>query len=204
MVRLAVDRPRPSSIRPAAPGTNEPRRPNPRPDSPPKPPERARTGHTAKRGRKGVAQPFVEILPIIAPHHLVADAVCEFVDPCFQCGAAFRRAETSAFDLARPDHFAEWLGRADHLLDRGASAGARKVVGILPFGQQGETQTFGGLEMRQRQIGGAKRRTLASAIAVEAKDRLVGHLPKQRKLVLGQCCSERRDGGGVTRADQWR
>ena len=47
---------------------------------------------------------------------------------------------------------------ADHILDRGAAAGAREIVGVLAFGQQREAQAFAGLEQRQRQIERRDRR----------------------------------------------
>ena len=83
--------------------------------------------------------------------------------------------------------------RRNHFLDRGAAAGAREIVGVLPFGQQRKAQALSGLEMRQRQIGRATRRLLAGAVAVETEDRLVRHLPEQRELVFGQRRAERRD-----------
>ena len=80
-----------------------------------------------------------------------------------------------------------------HFLDRAAPAGAREIVGVLPFRQQRKAKTLSGLEMRQRQVGGAPRRLLAGLVAVETEDRLVRHLPQQRELVFGQRGAERRD-----------
>ena len=82
-----------------------------------------------------------------------------------------------------------------------AAAGAREIVGVLAFGQQREAKAFSGLELRQRQIGGAPRRLLAGLVAVETQDRLVRHLPQQRQLVFGQRGAERGDGGRKARAD---
>ena len=103
------------------------------------------------------------------------------------------RGEGAALDLARPDHVGEAARRRDHFLDRAAAAGAREIVGVLPFRQQREAQALAGLEMRQRQIGGAPRRLLSGLVAVETQDRLVRHLPQQRELVFGQRGTERRD-----------
>ena len=87
----------------------------------------------------------------------------------------------------------------NHLLDRAAAAGAREIVGVLSLRQQRKAQTLSGLQMRQRQIGGAPRRLLAGLVAVETQDRLVRHLPQQRELVFGQRRAERRDAAGKAR-----
>ena len=46
--------------------------------------------------------------------------------------------------------------------------------------------------MRQRKVGSAICCLLPGAVAIEAEDRLVGHLPEQRELILGQRRAERR------------
>src|SRR3954469_10599841 len=74
-------------------------------------------------GGKGALKPLGKILPIIAPHHLVADAVGELLDARLQRGAALGRGEIAAFELARPDHLGERTRRRDHLLDCAATAG---------------------------------------------------------------------------------
>ncbi len=89
----------------------------------------------------------------------------------------------------------------DHFLDRAAAAGAREIVGVLPFGQQRKAQALAGQEMRQREVGGAIGRLLPGAVAVETEDRLVRHLPEQRELVFGQRGAERRNGAAKARGD---
>ena len=149
--------------------------------------------------RERLLQALGQILAIIAPHHLVADAVGELADPRFQRRAPLRRGVRAALDLARPDHVGKPARGRDHFLDRAAAAGAREIVGVLAFRQQREAKAFSRLEMRQREVGGAPRRLLAGAVAVETQDRLVGHLPQQRELVFGQRGAERRDAAGKAR-----
>ena len=126
----------------------------------------------------------------------------EFVDARFQRGAALRRGEIAAAPISRVQIRSDSeRDAADHLLDGRAAAGAGEVVGVLAFRQQRESQALAGLEMRQRQVGGAPCRLLAGLVAVEAQDRLVGHLPQQLQLVLGQRGAERRDRAGKADAD---
>src|SRR5205085_3003590 len=114
----------------------------------------------AARGfrREGPLQPLAEILAIVAPHHFVSDAVGELADPRLQRRAPFRGGEGAALDFARPDHVGEAARRRYHLLDRDPPAAAREIVRVLLLRQQREAKTLAGIEMGQRQIGGAPSR----------------------------------------------
>ncbi len=116
-----------------------------------------------------------------------------------RASSAARRSGVSkacAFGLARPQHVGERARRADHIGDRLAPARAHEIVRVLPLRQQREFQALAGLEPRHRQIDGAIGGAQAGAVAVEAEDRLVRHLPEQAELVFGQRRAERRDGRG--------
>ena len=65
--------------------------------------------------------------------------------------------------------------------------------GSCPSGSSAKRRLLPGMQQRQREVGGAIRRLLAGAIAVETQHRLVRHLPEQRELVFGQRGAERRD-----------
>src|SRR6266702_5680122 len=58
-------------------------------------------------GGKGALKALGEILAIIAPYHLVADAVGELLDARLQRGTALGGGKIAAFELARPDHVGE-------------------------------------------------------------------------------------------------
>src|SRR3981189_1935034 len=110
-------RPPRGSIPPAAPGVHAP---------PPGKPDIIPLGVPAAPafGRKGLPQPLDQILTIIAPHHFVANAQRELIDPRFQRGAALRRRKAAAGGLPRRDQIREPARGADDFLDRDATAGA--------------------------------------------------------------------------------
>src|SRR5882757_3874926 len=118
-------------------------------------------------GGEGALKPLGEILAIIAPHHLVANAVGELLDARLQRGAAFRGSKIATFELARPDHVGERTCRCDHFLDGATAAGAREIVGVLPFRQQRKAQAFSRCEERQSKVRCTIGRLLTCLVAVE-------------------------------------
>ena len=119
-----------------------------------------------------------------------------------RASSAARRSGVSKrmpLGLARPQHVGKRTRRADHVIHRIAAGGAHQIVRILALRQHREFQALARLQARHREFDGAIGRAQARIVAVETKYRLVRHLPKQRKLVLGQRRAERRDGGGEAR-----
>ena len=149
--------------------------------------------------RHELPQPRDEVFAVVAAHRLVADALDDLLDARFERGAALRRVERGRLGLARPQHVGEPARTAEHLGNRLAPARLVEIVGILPLGQQREAHALAGHEAGQRHvdrpIGGA----LSGLVAVEAKDRLLVHLPEETELLLGERGAERRDRGGVAR-----
>src|SRR5207237_963774 len=83
---------------------------------------------------------------------------------------------------------------ADHLLDRSAPTGAKKIVRIMAFRQAGKLQAFARPDQRQRQIAGAIGGTPPAGVAVEAKRRLAGDAPAELQLLGGERGAARRLG----------
>src|SRR5262249_49450481 len=144
--------------------------------------------------REHLAQPASKVLLIVTAHCLVGDRRGDLGDARFKRGAAFRRVEWARLALAHPQYVCERPRRRQHIVDRRATAGARKIVGILPIRQRREFQTFSGLKQRQREITRRIAGPPPRFVAVETENRLVGHAPHQGELLDGQRSAERRDG----------
>src|SRR5947209_9800392 len=81
--------------------------------------------------RKQRPHAFVEILPVIFPHGLIADHVRYFDDALLQPGATLRRIEAAGLRLPLPQHLRERTRSLDHLADRLTPARAEEIVRIL-------------------------------------------------------------------------
>src|SRR5438876_4481403 len=95
----------------------------------------SRIGAAPPLRREHPLQALGHVLPIIAAHHLIADAAGHFVKPLFQGGAPFRRIERAALNFARPDHVGEPAGGRYYFLNCAASARAGEIIRILTFWQ---------------------------------------------------------------------
>src|SRR5258708_34606468 len=65
--------------------------------------------------RSKVAQSLPEVLPVVAPHRFIRNGIHHLVDASFETGATFRRVETTAFHLSRPQHVGKWASRGEHV-----------------------------------------------------------------------------------------
>ena len=143
-------------------------------------------------------QPPVHILAVIAAQIIVGDHLQLLAQPLFKRRAPLRRIDGARFQSARPEQIDQRHRAIQHRLNRHSAAGFQQIIGILTFRQQRKPQGFSRLQMRKRDINGAKRRPPARFIAVKTQNRLIRHAPEQSELILGERRAQRRNG--ITKA----